>query len=101
MDKNYIFLKEIHQRFQICTQNLATSNFEVLDLVTFTLTLKFIKSVSFLKHKKKSQELNFLFSHNINFHTGSQTDFLKIEHVLAITTFNLGYEYILNCLNCI
>ena len=50
---------------------------------------------------KKSQELNFLFSHNINFHIGSQADFWKIEHVLAITTFNLGYEYILNCLNCI
>ena len=39
---------------------------------------------------------------NINFHIGSQADFMKIEHVLAnITTFNLGYEYILNCLNCI
>ena len=50
---------------------------------------------------KKSQKLNFLFSHNINFHIGSQADFLKIEHVLAITTFNLGYAYILNCLNCI
>ena len=77
--------------------------------MTFTLTLKFIKSVSpkikknffkliiksFLKHIKKSQELNFLFSHNINFHIGSQADFWKIEHVLVITTFNLGYEYIL------
>ena len=50
---------------------------------------------------KKSQELNFLFSHNINFHIGSQANFWKIEHVLAITTFNLGHEYILNCLNCI
>ena len=83
--------------------------------MTFTLTLKFIKSVSpkiknfffkltiniFSKTYKKSQELNFLFSHNINFHIGSQADFWKIEHVLAITTFNLGYEYILNCLNCI
>ena len=27
--------------------------------------------------------------------------FLKIDHVLVITTFNLDYEYILNCLNCI
>ena len=42
-----------------------------------------------------------MFSHNINFHIGSQADFWKIEHVLAFTTFNLGYEYILNCLNCI
>ena len=41
-----------------------------------------------------------MFSHNIHFHIGSQVDFLKIEHVLVITTFNLGYEYILNCLNC-
>ena len=57
--------------------------------------------MSFLKHIKKSQELNFLFSHNIYFHIGSQANFWKIEHVLAITTFNLGYEYILNCLNCI
>ena len=32
---------------------------------------------------------------------GSHADFLKIEHVLVITTFNLDYEYILNCLNCI
>ena len=50
---------------------------------------------------KKSQELNFLFSPNIHFHIGSHADFLKIEHVLVITTFNLDYEYILNCLNCI
>ena len=50
---------------------------------------------------KKNQELIFLFSHNINFHIGSQADILKIELVLAITIFNLGYEYILNCLNCI
>ena len=27
MDKNYIFIKEIHQGFQICTQNLVPSNF--------------------------------------------------------------------------
>ena len=27
MNKNYIFLKEIHQGFQICTQNLVPSNF--------------------------------------------------------------------------
>ena len=47
---------------------------------------------------KKSQELIFLFSHNIHFHIGSHADFLKIEHVLVITTFNLDYEYILNCL---
>ena len=45
--------------------------------------------------------LNFLFSHNIHFHIGSHADFKKIEHVLVITTFNLDYEYILNCLNCI
>ena len=57
--------------------------------------------MSYLKHRKKSQELNFLFSHNIHFHIGSHADFLKIEHVLVITTFNLDYEYILNCLNCI
>ena len=29
-----------------------------------------------------------MFSHNINFHIGSQADFLKIEHVLVIATFN-------------
>ena len=27
LNKNYIFLKEIHQGFQICTQNLVPSNF--------------------------------------------------------------------------
>ena len=82
MDKNYIFLKEIHQKFQICTQ----SNSQVPDIATF----KFIKSVSqkkltiisFLKHNKKSQELIFLFSHNIHFHIGSNAEIIKIEHVL-------------------
>ena len=81
--------------------------------MTFTLTLKLIKSVSpkiilfkltiniFSKTYKKSQELNFLFSHNIHFHIGSHANFKKIENVFVITTFNLDYEYILNCLNCI
>ena len=50
---------------------------------------------------KKSQELNLLFSYNIHFHIRSHADFLIIKHVLVITTFNLDYEYILNCLNCI
>ena len=84
--------------------------------MTFTLTLKFIKSVSpkikknFFKlirnilsktYKKISGVKFFLFSHNIQFPIGSHADFLKIEHVLVITTINLDYEYILNCLNCI
>ena len=66
--------------------------------MTFTLTLKFIKSVSpkikifffkltiniFSKTYKKISGVYFLFSHNINFRIGSQADFLKIEYVLAI-----------------
>ena len=71
--------------------------------MTFTLTLKFIKSVS-LKIKKiffkltinilsktykKISGVKFLFSHNIYFHIGSHADFLKIEHVLVISYYNI------------
>ena len=83
--------------------------------MTFTLTLKFIKSVSpkikkvffkltiniLSKTYKKISGVKFLFSHNIHFHIGSHADFWKIEPLLVITTFNLDYEYILNCQNCI
>ena len=62
----------------------------------FKLTINILS-----KTYKKSQELNFLFSYNIHFHIGSHANFLKIEHVLVITTFYLDYEYKLNCLNCI
>ena len=36
----------------------------------------------------------------MHFHIGSHAEILKIEYVLVIKTFNLDYEYTLNCLYC-
>ena len=71
----HVFWKEIVQRFQMCHQIWDWSIIYRVDLLTFTLTLNFVRSVYFdfflnfvkerskglLKHIKKLDECYFLF----------------------------------------
>ena len=76
----HLFWKEIAQGFQICHQIWDWSIIYRVDLLTFTLTLNFVRSVYFdfflnfvnerskglLKHIKKLGECYFLFYHKFD-----------------------------------